>query len=263
RRQPYRARAQLHRRCGGHRRIPRPPTGSDRRRTRPPRDRARRSSPRGGSHAPDHAEARRPLVGLRPPRVRAGYPAGSPPGRTRGPAPPAAPAPPTARPPTPGTTNPTQKENRTMPRPTTRALAGALTAGAAAIALAGCNLIPIPGGAPAEPGKAVGFEQVQQAVIQLEARGTFVDPQYGGYEGAGRGSGFIISEDGLAVTNNHVVVGAGTIDVWRGGDQSDTLDARVLGASECLDIAVVQLEKDEYPYLAWHKGDIATGIDVY
>src|SRR5690606_17386539 len=79
-------------------------------------------------------------------------------------------------------TNPTQKENRTMSRTTTRALAGALTAGAAAIALAGCNLIPIPGGAPAEPGKAVGFEQVQQAVIQLEARGTFVDPQYGGYE---------------------------------------------------------------------------------
>ncbi len=150
-----------------------------------------------------------------------------------------------------------------MSRTTTRGLTAALTATGAVLALAGCNLLPTP---DAEPGTAVGFDQVQQAVIQLEARGTFVDPQYGGYEGAGRGSGFIISADGLAVTNNHVVVGAGTINVWRGGDQSHKLDARVLGASECLDIAVVQLEKSKkkkYPYLEWHKGDITTGSDVY
>ena len=43
-----------------------------------------------------------------------------------------------------------------MSRTTTRALAGALTAGGLAIALAGCSLIPGLGDKPAEPGKAVG-----------------------------------------------------------------------------------------------------------
>jgi serine protease Do len=37
----------------------------------------------------------------------------------------------------------------------------------------------------------------------------------------------------------------------------------VLGASECLDLAVVQLEGKKFPYLAWHKGEIKTGLDVY
>lgn len=133
------------------------------------------------------------------------------------------------------------------------------TAVAVAASLSSCGLIP----ASSSASGAVGFDNVKQAVIQLEARGTFVDPQEGGYESAGRGSGFIISADGIAVTNNHVVVGAGTLDIWRGGDQSDTLDARVLGASECLDIAVVQLEKGTYPFLDWFEGDVETGIDVY
>ncbi len=133
------------------------------------------------------------------------------------------------------------------------------TAGIAALALSGC----FPTATPQGP-KPVGFKGVQSATIQIQAQGTFIpagttQPS----ESAARGSGFIIDPSGLAVTNNHVVVGAGTLKVWVGGDTSKQYNAKVLGASECLDLAVIQLDPGEYPYMAWHKGDIETALDVY
>jgi serine protease Do len=130
-----------------------------------------------------------------------------------------------------------------------------------ALGLSGCF-----GGAPtADPTtKAAGFDELQSATVYIKGQGTFIEPgTLDPAEGAWIGSGFVISEDGLVMTNNHVVTGAGTLNVYLGGDQSEEARATVLGASECLDLAVIKLEGDGYPFLAWHEGEIPTGLDVY
>jgi serine protease Do len=108
------------------------------------------------------------------------------------------------------------------------------------------------------------YGDVQPAVVQIVAKGTFRDPEVGYADGSGLGSGFLISDDGLVVTNNHVVAGAATLEVYVGGDLDKSYNARVLGVSECNDLAVIQLStNDEMPHLDWFDGDIEAGLDVY
>ena len=57
------------------------------------------------------------------------------------------------------------------------------------------------------------------------------------------GSGFIIEEKGIVVTNNHVIQGAEDIVVRVNGDKE--FKAKVLGADPGMDIAVLQIETDE------------------
>lgn len=107
------------------------------------------------------------------------------------------------------------------------------------------------------------LEGVKQATIQIEAQGTFVDPQVGLQMNVpGRGSGFIIDESGIALTNNHVVTGAGLLRVWVGGE-SEPRNARVLAISECSDLAMIDIDGDGYHYLSWYEGSINPGLDIY
>jgi S1-C subfamily serine protease len=108
-----------------------------------------------------------------------------------------------------------------------------------------------------------GIDNVQSATIQIEAQGTFRDPEVGLIvNGAGRGSGFIIDPSGIAVTNNHVVAGSALLQVWVGGESAPR-NARVLGLSECSDLAVIDIDGDGYPYLDWFSGNVKTGLEVY
>ena len=107
------------------------------------------------------------------------------------------------------------------------------------------------------------LSDVESAVVQIEAVGTFVDPAEGlQLNAAGRGSGFIIDPSGIAVTNNHVVTGGGLYKVYVAGEE-EPRSAKVLGVSECADLAVIDIQGDDFPYLEWYDGSIKVGLDVY
>jgi serine protease Do len=111
-------------------------------------------------------------------------------------------------------------------------------------------------------GAVSDLQDVRSAVIQIEAVGTFVDPEFGAVEGAGRGSGFVIDPSGIAVTNNHVVTGAGLLQVSVDGETKPR-NARVLGVSECSDLAVIQIDGGDLPYLEWADGADQPGTEIY
>ena len=57
---------------------------------------------------------------------------------------------------------------------------------------------------------------------------------------SGQGSGFFISPDGFAVTNNHVVDGADTVEV--GTDDGKTYSAKVIGTDARTDLALIKVD---------------------
>ena len=61
----------------------------------------------------------------------------------------------------------------------------------------------------------------------------------------GAGSGWIISADGIIVTNNHVIEGAESITITL--DDGRALPAQVVGADELTDLAVIKIEAENLP----------------
>ena len=57
------------------------------------------------------------------------------------------------------------------------------------------------------------------------------------------GSGFIIDEKGIVITNNHVIQGAEDVFVRVNGEKN--IKAKVIGADPGMDLAVLQIESDQ------------------
>jgi serine protease Do len=63
----------------------------------------------------------------------------------------------------------------------------------------------------------------------------------------GQGSGFIISEDGYIISNNHVVGGADSVEVYT--HDGNEYGAEVIGTDPATDIALLKIDADGLPYL--------------
>ena len=101
-----------------------------------------------------------------------------------------------------------------------------------------------------EAGKSVDVRRFHRDLDPFE---FFFGPNPGNPDGMhtprrrGAGSGFFISNDGLILTNNHVVEDADRINV-RVGDNSDLMTAKVVGRDPATDIALIRVEgKGPFP----------------
>src|SRR5215813_6579532 len=84
-----------------------------------------------------------------------------------------------------------------------------------------------------------GRQGMQQGMPQTRPRGRQV---------TGEGSGFFISADGYAVTNNHVVDGAKTVQVTT--DEGAVYKAKVVGTDARTDLALIKVESDKsFPFV--------------
>ena len=81
------------------------------------------------------------------------------------------------------------------------------------------------------------FEQTEESVVQVNVRTTD-----GRNNPGNMGSGFVYSEDGYIITNNHVVDDAGIVNITFLDGESYT--AKIIGTDPDLDLAVLKVEME-------------------
>jgi serine protease Do len=114
------------------------------------------------------------------------------------------------------------------------------------------NDLPFPQGSPMDRFfRRFGFpDDPLEGGARPERRGQREAP--GGRRGVvtGQGSGFFISADGYAVTNNHVVNNADSVQVT--SDDGKTYTAKVIGTDPRTDIALIKVDgRGDFPYVSF------------
>lgn len=111
-------------------------------------------------------------------------------------------------------------------------------------------------------GLVTSLSDLESATIRIRTLGSFVDPNEGRIPDTGySGSGFLIDSSGIAVTNNHVVAGAALIEVFV-NEETVPRNARLLGHSECSDIALIEIRGDGHAFLDWSTQETYDGEPV-
>lgn len=109
------------------------------------------------------------------------------------------------------------------------------------------------------------FENLPSALVRIEVKSTKVELneefELATYEYEGTGSGFFISNDGYIITNNHVISGAVTIEVYT-QYRSQPYSAKLIGLSECDDIAVLKIDIENANFLEYSKENPKLGEEI-
>ncbi len=98
---------------------------------------------------------------------------------------------------------------------------------------------------PTLPSIADVVAKVKPSVVSINTEVTSLDFFNRPYTQQGAGSGWIIREDGIVITNNHVVQGANTITVILDDDR--TFPATAVFTDPLTDLAVLKIEADNLP----------------
>jgi S1-C subfamily serine protease len=118
---------------------------------------------------------------------------------------------------------------------------------------------------PVDPFLVTTTEELPEAAVRIVVSSTKAELtdelEIEIFEYEGTGSGFFISSDGYIVTNNHVVAGAVTIEVYT-SQRTKPYTGKLIGQSECDDLAILKIDTEENKYLEFSDEEPKLGQEI-